>query len=105
VAVCSDRSKERTGDPVYKGEVMAIYILQSQQGKGIGRCLVQAVAKQLHLSGINSMLIWVLANNPACQFYAALGGKPVDEKEIEISGKPLIEVAYGWIETGNLRHS
>jgi L-amino acid N-acyltransferase YncA len=97
--------EERTGDPVYKGEVMAIYILQRQQGKGIGRCLVQAVAKQLHLSGINSMLVWVLANNPACQFYAALGGKPVDEKEIEISGRPLIEVAYGWIETGNLRHS
>ena len=96
---------ERTGDPVYKGEVMAIYILQNQQGKGIGRCLVQAVANKLHLSGINSMLAWVLADNPACQFYAALGGKPVYEKEIEIGGKPLIEVAYSWMETGNLRRS
>jgi GNAT superfamily N-acetyltransferase len=26
---------ERTGDPVYKGELMAIYILQNHQGKGI----------------------------------------------------------------------
>ena len=60
--------EERTGDPVYKGELMAIYILQNQQGKGIGRCLVQAVAKKLHLSGINSMLVWVLVDNPACQF-------------------------------------
>jgi L-amino acid N-acyltransferase YncA len=97
--------EERTGDPVYEGEVMAIYILQNQQGKGIGRCLVQAVAEQLHLSGINSMLVWVLADNPACQFYAALGGEPVREKKIEISGKPLIEVAYGWTETGNLRRN
>ncbi|BAZ06174.1 GNAT family N-acetyltransferase [Calothrix sp. NIES-3974] len=95
--------EERTGDPVYQGELTAIYILQNQQGKGIGRCLVQAVAKKLHLSGINSMLVWVLVDNPACQFYAALGGKPVHEKEIEIGGKPLIEVAYGWMETGNLR--
>lgn len=97
--------EERTGDPVYKGELMAIYILQNQQGKGIGRCLVQAVAKKLYLSGITSMLVWVLVDNPACQFYAALGGKPVHEKEIEIGDKPLIEVAYGWMETGNLRRS
>lgn len=97
--------EERTGDPIYKGELMAIYILKNQQGKGTGCCLVQAVAKKLHLLGINSMLVWVLVDNPACQFYAALGGNPVHEKEIEIGGKPLIEVAYGWIETGNLRRS
>jgi L-amino acid N-acyltransferase YncA len=97
--------EEQTGDPVYKGDLKTIYILQNQQGKGIGRCLVQAFAKKLHLLGINSMLAWVLADNPACQFYAALGGKPVHEKEMEIGGKPLIAVAYGWMETGNLRHS
>lgn len=90
---------ERTGDPVYKGELMAIYILQNHQGKGIGRCLTQAVAAKLHLLGINSMLAWVLVDNPACQFYAALGGNPVYEKELEIGGKSLIEVAYGWIDT------
>jgi len=94
---------ERTGDPVYKGELMAIYILQNHQGKGIGRCLAQALALRLHLLGINSMLVWVLGDNPACQFYAALGGSRVYEKELEIGGKPLIEVAYGWIDTKSLR--
>jgi GNAT superfamily N-acetyltransferase len=68
---------ERTGDSVYKGELMAIYILQNHQGKGIGRCLTRMVAERLHFSGINSMLVWVLVDNLACQFYAALGGKPV----------------------------
>ncbi|MFB2893443.1 N-acetyltransferase family protein [Aerosakkonemataceae cyanobacterium BLCC-F50] len=87
---------ERTGDPLYKGELNAIYILQIHQGKGIGRCLVQAVAKMLIQLGIKSMLVWVLVDNPACQFYTALGGEPVREKEIEIGGKRLIEVAYGW---------
>ena len=96
---------ERTGDLVYKGELAAIYILQSYQGKGIGRCLVQAIAERLSRSGINSMLVWVLVDNPACQFYAALGGKPVHEKGHEIGGKPLIEVAYGWTDTANLRSS
>ncbi len=94
---------ERTGDPVYKGELMAIYILQNHQGKGIGCHLTRTVAERLHLSGINSMLVWVLVDNPACQFYAALGGKLIYEKELEIAGKSLIEVAYGWVDTNPLR--
>jgi GNAT superfamily N-acetyltransferase len=96
---------ERTGDPIYRGELMAIYIRQSYQEKGIGRGLVQVVAERLGRLGINSMLVWVLVDNPACQFYAALGGKIVHEKELTIGGKPLIEVAYGWVDTGNLRTS
>lgn len=94
---------ERTGDPIYKGELMAIYIRKKYQGNGIGRCLVRVVAERLYHSGINSMLVWVLVNNPACQFYSALGGKPVYEKEIEIGGQSLIEVAYGWTDTVTLR--
>lgn len=101
----SNGGMERTGDPVYKGELVAIYILQNHQGKGIGRHLTRVVAERLHLSGINSMLVWVLADNSACQFYAALGGKLVHEKELEIAGKSLIEVAYGWKDTSNFRGS
>lgn len=96
---------ERTGDPIYRGELTAIYIRQSYQGKGIGRGLVHVVAERLGRLGMNSMLVWVLVDNPACQFYAALGGKLVHEKELMIGGKPLIEVAYGWVDTGNLRTS
>ncbi len=48
------------------------------------------------------MLVWVLVDNPACQFYAALGGEIVHEQELTIGGKPLIEVAYGWVDIGNL---
>lgn len=94
---------ERTGDPVYKGELNAIYIRQKHQGQGIGRCLARSVVERLSRSDINSMLVWVLADNPACRFYAALGGKTVCEKAIEIGGKRLIEVAYGWTDTANLR--
>ena len=96
---------ERTGNPVYKGELTAIYIRQNHQGKGIGQWLVRTVMQRLSQSGIDSMLVWVLVDNPACQFYTALGGKPVYEKALEIGGKPLIEVAYGWTNTANLRSS
>jgi GNAT superfamily N-acetyltransferase len=84
---------------------MAIYIRQSYQGREIGRKLMQIVAERLGQLGINSMLVWVLLDNPACQFYAALGGKIVHEKELAVGGKPLSEVAYGWVDTGNLRTS
>jgi GNAT superfamily N-acetyltransferase len=90
---------ERTGNAVYQGELTAIYILDSYQKQGIGKRLVQLVAENLCQKGINSMLIWVLLDNPACQFYAALGGQKVDEKEIEIGGIKLIEVAYSWTDT------
>jgi len=66
---------------------------------------VRAVVEKLGRSGIASMLVWVLVDNPAYQFYAALGGKRVHEKELEIGGKPLIEVAYSWLNTRSLRGS
>lgn len=81
-------SRERTGDPVHKGELTAIYIQQTYQRQGIGRSLVRSVAARLHQLEMYSMLVWVLVENPACQFYAALGGTPVHEKEIVIGSKP-----------------
>jgi hypothetical protein len=67
--------------------------------------MLPIVADRLGQLNINSILVWVLVDNPACQFYAALGGKVVHEKELTIGGKPLIEVAYGWADIGNLRTS
>lgn len=94
---------ERTHDPIYKGELKAIYILKRYQGQGVGRKLVQAVAKRLAETEVYSMRVWVLAENPACQFYAALGGQKISEQQIEIGGISLLEFAYGWTDTACLR--
>lgn len=96
---------ERAGDPVYQGELSAIYILKNHQQKGIGRELVRVVAERLGRMEIYSMLMWVLADNPACQFYETLGGQRVHEKEIEKGGTKLSEIAYGWTDTSNLQRS
>lgn len=95
--------RERSGNSIYSGELNAIYILQTHQGQGVGRRLVQAVAERLYQANMTSMRVWVLVENPACRFYAALGGNPIAEKEIVIGGKPLTEVAYGWADTSTLR--
>jgi ribosomal protein S18 acetylase RimI-like enzyme len=96
---------ERTGDPVYQGELYAIYILQNHQNKGIGRELVRVVAEHLSQRGIQSMLAWVLADNPACRFYESLGGQRVYEREIERGSTKLLEIAYGWKDTSYLRQT
>jgi GNAT superfamily N-acetyltransferase len=87
---------ERSGDPIYRGELYAIYLLPGHQRKGIGRHLVAVVANRLMQMGFVSMLVWVLTQNPSRKFYEALGGQPVHEKEIVIGGASLTEVAYGW---------
>jgi len=89
--------KERTGKyESYIGELYAIYLLKEYQGKGIGKLLVQSVIDDLQDKNMNSMLIWALKDNPACYFYKAIGGVEIDSQEIEIAGKNLKEVAYGW---------
>jgi GNAT superfamily N-acetyltransferase len=93
---------EREGDPLYKGELYAIYLLQAYQRQGIGRLLTRALVKRLVQVGMNSMLLWVVAANPARRFYEALGGQPVKTKQIEIGGAILDEVAYGWTDIGVL---
>jgi GNAT superfamily N-acetyltransferase len=90
---------ERTGDSIYKGELKAIYILENSQRKGIGCRLVQSVALKMSQANINSMLVWVLADNPACRFYEKLGGKQIYSKQLERGGAMFTEVAYGWTDT------
>ncbi len=86
----------RNPDPVYKGELYAIYILQAYQGLGIGRKLTLALAQSLFEAGLDSMILWVLAKNPARRFYESLGGQLVKSGQFEISGVTIEEVAYGW---------
>ncbi len=86
----------------YDGELGAIYLLASHQGKGTGAALVRRVARDLRQRGFGNMAVWVLRGNPACAFYQRLGGVQVAEQTIEIGGKPLPEIAYGWPEIGVL---
>jgi GNAT superfamily N-acetyltransferase len=88
---------ERSGNLVYySGELYAIYLAPAFQRQGIGRRLFDAVVNRLLTQNYDSLLVWVLAENPARRFYEALGGKVVTEKQIEIGGASLVEVAYGW---------
>jgi GNAT superfamily N-acetyltransferase len=57
----------------YDAELQTIYLLRDRQGNGTGRRLVETVVRDLRGAGFHSMVVWVLAQNPAIHFYQRLG--------------------------------
>jgi GNAT superfamily N-acetyltransferase len=87
---------ERTGDyPLHNAEIYSLYVLKEFHGRGLGRRLVAAMAREL-APRFNGLLIWVLKGNPAQGFYQALGGTLIAEKSFELQGATLLEIGYGW---------
>ncbi len=77
-------------------EIYAIYVLANMQKRGVGRDLISSLAGDLKKQGFASPAVWVLADNPSCHSYARLGAVLIADKQIEIGGAQLREVAYGW---------
>ncbi|MED3996062.1 GNAT family N-acetyltransferase [Peribacillus frigoritolerans] len=93
----SSGGKERSGKyPDYTGELYAIYILKEYQGNGLGKLLVKPIIEELQQKKIFSMTVLVLEDNSSRLFYETLGGKKIDTIEVNISGKKLNELVYGW---------
>jgi GNAT superfamily N-acetyltransferase len=86
----------------YDGELGAIYLLASHQGKGAGAALVRKLAGELRRQGFRNMAVWALKENPACGFYQRMAGVQVAEQMIEIGGVTLPELAFGWPDIGVL---
>jgi GNAT superfamily N-acetyltransferase len=95
-------NRDKTSE--YTGELRGIYLLEEFQKRGIGTALTCAAAQSLLDRAMSSMLVWVLAENSARKFYEAMGGVYAGAKVIEIGGKALEEVCYGWrdIRVGRL---
>jgi ribosomal protein S18 acetylase RimI-like enzyme len=89
---------ERDGDPEFRGELYAIYLLEAWQGKGLGRRLFSAVVRDLAARDLRSLLVWVLEGNPACRFYETMGGRVARRRTVELGGARLPELGYGWDE-------
>ena len=94
---------EKAGDADYQSEIYGLYLLQSQQGRGLGRRLVQTFARRLSQEGYRTLLIWVNVHNPARRFYEALGGVLVRTGQREIKGVTYDDAGYGWDEAAFAR--
>lgn len=89
---------ERTDHPVYRGELYAIYVRNEYQGQGVGDALFKAVKKRLLDSGIDSLILWVLSDNPYRRFYDRQGGMVLESQPLEMDGLLCQITAYGWLD-------
>ncbi|WP_226037984.1 GNAT family N-acetyltransferase [Aquibacillus saliphilus] len=88
--------KERTKRFGYDGEIYAVYLLKDYQRKGLGTILLDAFAKAMKKEGYESILVWILTQNPSSKFYIDFGAEQVDEEETSIGEGTYQETAFGW---------
>jgi GNAT superfamily N-acetyltransferase len=89
---------EHQGYPGYTGELHAIYVLNSHQGQDIGRKLTQALVRKMLEVGLDSMIVWVLRDNPSRRFYEKLGATLVRTAPYQVPESDIVldDTGYAW---------
>lgn len=89
--------------PLYTAEIYALYILPDYWRQKLGRRLVDQAVRSLKDRKHKSLCLWVVEKNArAVAFYKALGGQKCGSKTVEIGGRHLSEIAFGWRDTAPL---
>src|SRR5271154_2750242 len=97
VAGYANYGRNRARSLTYDGEIYELYLRPEFQGLGFGRRLFAAAKRDLAQSGLKSMVVWALSDNdPATEFYRALGGRMVARSSEKFGPKSLDKVAFAW---------
>ena len=97
VAGYANYGRNRARSLFYEGEIYELYLRPEYQGLGFGRRLFTSARRDLAQSGMKTMVVWALSDNdPAVEFYRALGGKAVARSSERFGEKSLDKVAFAW---------
>lgn len=97
VAGYANYGRNRARSLFYDGEIYELYLRPEFQGLGFGRRLFTAARRDLAQSGLKSLVIWALTDNePAVEFYRALGGRAVARSSERFGPRSLDKVAFAW---------
>src|SRR5215470_870653 len=97
IAGYANYGRNRARSLHYDGEIYELYLRPEFQGLGFGRRLFTAARRDLVQSGMKSLVVWALSDNePAVDFYRALGGRAVARSSEKFGEKLLDKVAYAW---------
>src|SRR6186997_680532 len=89
--------RNRARSLYYDAEIYELYLRPEFQGLGFGRRLFSSARKDMAQSGLKSMVVWALSDNqPAIEFYRALGGRAVARSSERFGSKVLDKVAFAW---------
>lgn len=82
---------------VRRGEIYELYLRPEFQGCGLGRQLFGGARARLRQNGLDSLIVWALAENAlACRFYRGMGGAPSARARERFCGVPLDKVGFVW---------
>lgn len=94
---CGGQRDDAMRERGFVGEIGAIYVLQSHHAGGVGRALMNLLARDLMARPVSGASLWVLRENLGARgFYERLGGAIITEKAAADGDRSLHEVAYGW---------
>ena len=97
VAGYANYGRNRARSLSYDGEIYELYLRPEYQGLGFGRRLFTSARRDLAQGGLKSLVVWALSDNePAVEFYRALGGRAVARSSETFGAKTLDKVAFGW---------
>jgi ribosomal protein S18 acetylase RimI-like enzyme len=97
IAGYSNYGRNRARSLYYDGEIYELYLRPEFQGLGFGRRLFSAARRDLVQSGLKSLVIWALSDNdPAVEFYRALGGRAVARSSERFGSRVLDKIAFAW---------
>lgn len=96
-ASCGEQRDEQLREAGYGGEFTAVYVLKTDQRRGLGTSLMNTMMKDLAERGLAGFTLWVPRENiPARSLYEQLGGKLLGQRDVSREQGTLTEVAYGW---------
>src|SRR5262245_12294041 len=97
IAGYANYGRNRARSLYYDGEIYELYLRPEYQGLGFGRRLFTSARRDLAQSGLKSLVVWALSDNdPAVEFYKALGGKAVARSSERFGERSLDKVAFAW---------
>jgi ribosomal protein S18 acetylase RimI-like enzyme len=97
IAGYANYGRNRARSLTYDGEIYELYLRPEFQGLGFGRRLFTSSRRDLAQSGLRSLVVWALSDNePAVEFYRAIGGRAVARSSERFGDKTLDKVAFAW---------
>jgi ribosomal protein S18 acetylase RimI-like enzyme len=94
---CGPQTDRGFAEAGYAGEFTSVYVLKTDQRRGLGTRLMRTMMDDLAGRGLCGYTLWVPRENiPARSLYEQLGGKAAGQRETPRADEKLVEVAYAW---------